>query len=76
MSFITTLPRYDLIEKQAATPTGGIANVGKVGYQQQFDVINGLNGDVIVASSVTPRADAFTALNAAVASPTAIRVAR
>ena len=62
MAFVTTLPKYDLIEKQAAAPTGGIANVGKAGFQTQYDVINAVNGDVIVSSTTSPRSDAFAAL--------------
>jgi hypothetical protein len=72
MSFVTTLTKYDLVEKQAAAPTGGVANVGKAGYVAQFDVVNSLNGDVIVASSVTPRADAFAALVAGSVAASAI----
>jgi hypothetical protein len=66
MSFVTTLTKYDLVEKPAAAPTG--TNVGKAGYIAQFDVINAVNGDVIVSSTTSPRPDAFTALTAVVAS--------
>jgi hypothetical protein len=70
MAFTTTLSRYELIERPAAAPTG--TNVGKVGDLQQFDVVNSLNGDVIVASSLTPRSSAITALNTASVAATAI----
>jgi hypothetical protein len=71
LSFTTTLTKYDLVEKPAAAPTGGIAAVGKVGYIAQFDVINAVNGDVIVASTTAPRSAAFAALVAASVSPSA-----
>jgi hypothetical protein len=70
MAFTTTLSRYELIERPAAAPTG--TNVGKVGDQQQFDVINILNGDTIVASSLAPRAAAIAALNGASVAATAV----
>jgi hypothetical protein len=72
MSFVTTLTKYDLVEKPAAAPTGGIAAVGKVGYIAQSDVYNAVNGDVIVASTTAPRSAAFAALVAASVSPTAV----
>jgi hypothetical protein len=72
MAFTTTLSRYELIERPAAAPTG--TNVGKVGDLQQFDVVNSLNGDVIVASSTTPRASAIAALTGASVSANAVIV--
>jgi hypothetical protein len=66
MSFTTTLSKYDLIEKHAAAANG--VNTGRAGDQQLFDVINSVNGDVIVASSLTPRASALAALTAVVSS--------
>jgi hypothetical protein len=72
MSFNTALTKYDLVEKQAAAPTGGIASVGKVGYIAQFDVINSVNGDVIVSSTTSPRPDALAALTTASVAATAI----
>jgi hypothetical protein len=65
MSFVTTLPRYDLIERMAAAPS---SNAGSAGYVAEFDVFNALNGDTIVTKSTTPRASAFAALTAVVAS--------
>jgi hypothetical protein len=70
VSFTTTLSRYELVERPASAPTGN--NVGKVGDQQQFDVVNVLNGDVIVASTLTPRASAIAALNGASVPATSI----
>jgi hypothetical protein len=72
MSFTSTLSRYDLVEKPAAAPTGGIAVVGKAGYIAQFDVINSVNGDVIVSSTTGPRTAAFAALTGASVAATAI----
>jgi hypothetical protein len=63
MAFVTTLTKYDLIEKPAAAANG--VNTGKAGDQQLFDVLNAVNGDVIVASALTPRASAFAALTGA-----------
>jgi hypothetical protein len=72
MAFTSTLSRYDLIEKQAAAPTGGITVVGKAGYLTQFDVFNAVNGDTIVSSTTAPRTAAFAALVAASVPATAI----
>jgi hypothetical protein len=66
MSFVTTLTKYDLIEKHAAAANG--VNTGRAGDQQLFDVLNAANGDVIIASSLTPRASALAALTAVVSS--------
>jgi hypothetical protein len=72
MAFVTALPKYDLVEKPAAAPTGGIAAVGKVGYIAQFDVFNAANGDVIVSSTTSPRPDALAALTTAGVAATAL----
>jgi hypothetical protein len=68
MAFNTTLTKYDLVEKQAAAPTG--TGIGTAGYQAQYDVYNSVTGEQIIASSVTPRSAAFTALKAALTTAT------
>jgi hypothetical protein len=72
LSFVSTLSRYDLVEKFAAAPTGGIANIGKAGVLPQFDVFNAVNNDVIVASTTSPRPAAFAALTGASVAATAV----
>jgi hypothetical protein len=63
MAFNPNLTRYELVERMAAHPS---SNAGSMGYLGEFDVVNVLNGDVIVTKSVTPRLDAFAALNAVI----------
>jgi hypothetical protein len=69
MSFVTTLSRYTLVERPAASPS---SNAGSQGYVAEFDVFNALNGDSIVTKSVAPRAAAFAALTGASVPATAI----
>jgi hypothetical protein len=70
MSFTTTLSRYELLERPAVAPTG--TGIGTAGWQAQFDVINALTGETIVAASTTPRASAIAALTGANVAATAI----
>jgi hypothetical protein len=69
MAFVTTLPRYTLVECMAAAPS---TNAGSQGYVAEFDVFNALNGDVIVTKSMGPRAAAFAALTGGGVAATAI----
>jgi hypothetical protein len=70
MAFNTSLSRYELIMRPAVAPTG--TGIGQSGWQAQFDVINSLTGETIIAASTTPRASAITALVAASVSASAI----
>jgi hypothetical protein len=69
VAFTTTLSRYELLARPAAAPS---ANAGQQGYAPEFDIINRVNGDVIVTTTRTPLQSAVPAMTTAGVATTAI----